>query len=187
MVEWKGDAVPLKMFGIAVLLLISVLLPPDVCSASSQQELQLKGVFVLNFAKLTEWPADILTEGGTFTIAIIGKEPSASFTNVLKGQTVHGATVSVRHIENAAAAKGAHLVYITASERHRLTGILRELNLQNILTVSDISGFCEAGGMIGLVPVQNRLGFEVNLASVRKTRLTVGSQLLKLAKTIFGN
>ncbi len=176
----------LKMVAIAVLLLVFTLSPPVVCSAQPQ-EAQLKAVFVLNFAKLTEWPDDIRTDAGTFTVAILGKEPPAAFINMLKGQTVHGARVNVRHIEEVAEVKGAHLVYISASERNRLTRILRELNQQNILTVSDMSGFCESGGMIGLVPVQNRLGFEVNLASVRKTKLAVGSQLLKLAKTIYGN
>lgn len=177
----------LRIFAIAVLMQLAFILSPqDGCSAQPQES-QLKAVFVLNFAKLTEWPADSRIEGGTFTIAIIGKESSATFTNMLKGQMVHGARVNVWHAEEAAEVKGAHLVYISASERNRLSGILRELNQQNILTVSDIAGFCEAGGMIGLVPVQNRLGFEVNLASVRKTRLAVGSQLLKLAKTIFGN
>lgn len=176
----------LKMVAIAVLLLVFTL-PPPVARSAQPQETQLKAVFVLNFAKLTEWPADIRSEAGTFTIAILGKEPPAAFINMLKGQTVHGALVNVRHIEEVAEVKGAHLVYISASERNRLTRILRELNQQNILTVSDMSGFCESGGMIGLVPVQNRLGFEVNLASVRKTKLAVGSQLLKLAKTIYGN
>lgn len=177
----------LKIYGIAVLLLLAFTLPPPSAAYSAQtQESQLKAVFVLNFAKLTEWPNDLHADGATFTIAIIGKEPSAAFTNMLKGKTVHGARVNVRHIEDVAEANGANLVYINASERHRLTGILRELNKQDILTVSDIAGFCETGGMIGLVPVQSRLGFEVNLVSVRKTRLTVGSQLLKLAKTVIG-
>lgn len=181
----------LKICGIAPLLLLALALPP--CSDAystpqgSPQESQLKAVFVLNFAKLTEWPEDLRAEGANFTIAIVGKEPPAPFINMLKGQTVHGARVSVRQIEEISEAKGAHLVYITTSERHRITTILRELNQQNILTVSDMTGFCEAGGMIGLVPVQNRLGFEVNLSSVRKARLTVSSRLLKLARTIFGN
>jgi len=176
-----------KIFGIAVLLLLAFILPSPTAYSAPPEESQLKAVFVLNFAKLTEWPANLQAEGGTFTIAILGKVPPAAFTNILKGQMVHGARVSVRNIEEVAEAKGSHLVYISSSERHNLTKIIRELNQQNILTVSDIAGFCEAGGMIGLVPIQNRLGFEVNLASVRKTRLAVGSQLLKLAKTIIGN
>jgi hypothetical protein len=78
-------------------------------------------------------------------------------------------------------------VYISPSERQRVSAILRELRQQNILTVSDIDGFCEAGGMIGLVPIQNRLGFEINLGAVRQAQLTVSSQLLKLARTIHGH
>lgn len=177
----------IKIYRIAALLLLAFALQiMPAAHAAQPQESQLKAVFVLNFAKLTVWPADIHADGTPFTIAVLGKESSA-FINVLKGQTVHGSRVSVRQIEEVAECKGAHLVYVSSSERHHLPGILRELNQQNILTVSDIAGFCEAGGMIGLVPVQNRLGFEVNLASVRKTRLTVRSQLLKLAKNIFGN
>jgi hypothetical protein len=154
--------------------------------AAQSDETQLKAVFVLNFAKLTEWPATAADENGTFSIAILGKAPPSVFLKTLQSQTIHGVKVSVRHIEEAGEAKGVRLVFVSSADRHRLSGVLRELNQQNILTVSDMPGFCEAGGMIGLIPVQNRLGFEVNLAAARKSRLTLSSQLLKLAKTIHG-
>ena len=178
----------LKLFRIAVLLLVVFVwrVPTTVFSAQPDES-QLKAVFVLNFAKLTEWPADIHAEGNTFTITILGKVPSTTFINMLKGQTVHGASVTVKHIDNVRQAKDSQLLYVSESERHHLTAILKDINQQNILTISDIAGFCEAGGMIGLVPVQSRLGFEVNVAAVRKTHLSVSSQLLKLARTIFGN
>ena len=178
----------LKLSACVVLILLACgLYTPQMLYSGQQDESQLKAVFVLNFAKLTEWPVDSSADSGTFTIAILGKVPSSTFITTLQSQTIHGAKVNVRHIETVAAAKGVRLVYITGSERQRLSGILREFSHQNILTVSDISGFCDAGGMIGLVPIQNRLGFEVNLASVRKTRISVSSQLLKLAKTIVSN
>jgi hypothetical protein len=144
-------------------------------------------VFVLNFAKLTEWPVDIYADGSTFTIAILGKVPSASFIDVLQGRPVHGASITVKHVDNVRQAKGSQLLYVSDSERQRLPGILKEVSQYSILTVSDMHGFSEAGGMIGLLPVQNRLGFEVNLAAVRKARLSVSSQVLKLARTIFNN
>ncbi|NVN91074.1 MAG: YfiR family protein [Desulfuromonadales bacterium] len=169
-----------------VLLLLLVFIPhPATCAR--QDEYQVKAAFVLNFAKLTEWPNESQVEKDSFTIAILGKTPSDSFVNTLKSQTVHGNKVIVRHIDGTEEAKNARLVYISASERHHLSGILRELRQLNVLTVSDINGFCEFGGMIGLVPVQNRVGFEVNLAAVRKAHLSISSQLLKLAKTVLGN
>jgi len=177
----------LKLARIVVLTLVVSGLKLLPLSASPSDESQLKAVFVLNFAKLTEWPAGGTVDGNTFTIAVLGKAPSATFNKLLKGQTVHGRAVTVKHIDNVRQVKEPQLLYLSDVERQRLPGILKEVGQQSVLTVSDMTGFCEAGGMIGLIPVQNRLGFEVNLAAVRKARLSVSSQLLKLAKTIFGN
>jgi hypothetical protein len=168
-----------------ILLLLGLQMPPIVDSAQPE-EYQLKAVFVLNFAKLTEWPADLHADTRTFTIAVLGKLPSTTFISLLKGQTVHGANVVVKHVDNVRQAKDAQLLYISESERSHLPGILKEAGQYCLLAVSDITGFCEAGGMIGLIPVQNRLSFEINVASIRKARLSVNSQLLKLAKVLYG-
>jgi hypothetical protein len=178
----------LKVYEIVLLILLAsgLHMPPAACSAQPDES-QLKALFVLNFAKLTEWPADTHVDGSTFTIAILGKVPSDSFTNMLKGRTVHGASITIRLVDNVRQAKDSQLIYVSDSERRRLPGILKEVSQYSILTVSDMPGFSEAGGMIGMLPVQNRLGFEVNLAAVRKARLTVSSQVLKLAKTVFNN
>jgi len=167
-----------------LLMLVLVLCTAPIAESASSDEAQLKAVFVLNFAKLTEWPSDAVSEGGKFTIAILGKAPPTAFIQMLKGQMVHGASITVRMVENARQAKDCQLLYVSGSERHTVPVILKDLGQSPILMVSDMTGFCDAGGMIGLVPVQNRLGFEVNVAAVRKARLTVSSQLLKLAKNI---
>jgi hypothetical protein len=178
----------LKLLGIVVLMLLAfgVNVPSNAFGIQTEES-QLKAVFVLNFAKLTEWPADSRVDSKIFTIAVLGKAPSDTFIKTLQSQTVRGAKVSVRLISEADETKGARLVYIDGSERHRLTRILKGISHQGILTVSDISGFCEAGGMIGLEPLEDRLSFVVNVAAVRKAGLTVSSQLLKLAKTVLGN
>jgi hypothetical protein len=155
--------------------------------AAQPNEYQVKAVFVLNFCKLSEWPRDAIAEKGTFPIAIIGRVSSTAFENTLRGQTVHGAHVTVRHIDEPEEAAGCRLVFITASERHRLSGILRELRQFNVLTVSDMEDFCDAGGMIALLTGMNKIKFEVNLAAVRKVRINVSSRLLALAEHVYGN
>ena len=50
-----------------------------------------------------------------------------------------------------------------------------------VLTVSDIPRFAERGGMIGLVNQADRIRFEVNVAPVEDSGLTVSSELLKVA------
>lgn len=178
------------MSGRGILLLLIMLLilaTPNCADAVKQDEYQVKAVFVLNFAKLTEWPAAPPGDSEPFTIAILGKPPSVTFMTTLKSALIRGAKTSVRHIESAAEAQGSRLVYISASEGHRAAALLKEFRQQGVLTVSDMEGFCEAGGMIQLVRIQNRIGFDVNLTAVRRARLTLSSQLLKLARVIHGN
>jgi hypothetical protein len=170
-----------------LMIMFLVLAISRTTGAARQDEYQVKAVFILNFAKLTEWPVAPSGGGEQFTIAILGKAPAPAFMTTLRGVLIHGVKSSVRHVASAAEAEGSHLLYIAASERRNVAALLRELRQQSILTVSDMEGFCEAGGMIQLVRVQNRVGFEVNLAAVRRTRLMLSSQLLKLAGKIHGN
>jgi hypothetical protein len=169
-----------------LLLLIAVTIPHQ-AAGEKLDEYQIKAGFVLNFAMLTEWPADSPVDKDSFSIAILGKTPSNTFVNTLKSMLFHGIKVTVRHADSVEEAKNCRLIFISASERNHLSGILRDLQHQNVLTVSDMNGFCEAGGMIGLVQVQNRIGYEVNLAAVRKAHLSISSQMLKLAKKVYGN
>lgn len=181
---------PLPKMGWGISLLLTMLLilalPPHAIPAK-QDEYQVKGVFVLNFAKLTEWPAAAPGDAEPLAIAILGRPPADTFMATLRGAVIRGARTSVRHVASTAEARGAHLLYISASERRQVSALLKELRHQSVLTVSDMEGFCEAGGMIQLVRIQNRIGFEVNLAAVRRARLTLSSQLLKLAREIHGN
>jgi hypothetical protein len=50
-----------------------------------------------------------------------------------------------------------------------------------ILTVSELPGFAESGGMIELYQMDDRIRFKVNLQSIREAGLELSSSLLKLA------
>ena len=169
-----------------LLLVLAAAAPPPV-AGEKLDEYQVKAGFVLNFALLSEWPAETQVDKEPFSIAILGKVPAPIFVSTLKSLTFRGNKVTVKHIDSAEEAKNVRLVFVSASERNHLPAILKELHRLNVLTVSDMSGFCEAGGMIGLLALQNRIGYEVNLAAVRRARFSMSSQMLKLAKKIYSN
>ena len=171
---------------LVLLLLLGVAAPPR-AAGEKLDEYQVKAGFVLNFALLAEWPAESQVDKEAFSIAILGKVPAPIFVSTLKSLSFRGNKVTVKHIDSAEEAKNVRLVFISSSERNHLSSIIKELHHQNVLTVSDMSGFCEAGGMIGLLSLQNRIGYEVNLAAVRRARLSISSQMLKLAKKIYNN
>ena len=53
-----------------------------------------------------------------------------------------------------------------------------------MLTVSDVPGFSRNGGIIGLVLVDRRVRFEINLAHARQVGLTLRASLLDLATVV---
>ena len=55
-----------------------------------------------------------------------------------------------------------------------------------VLTISDIEGFAEAGGAIGLFVADSRLQFDANFATLQRANLKASSQALRLARTVYG-
>jgi hypothetical protein len=178
----------------ALLLVLCALLPAlSVCGsalpaeAAANSEYQVKAAFLYNFMKFVDWPSDGLGTPGTVTLGILGKDPFGEALDEVRGKTVKGRRVVVVHLRGIDELKECDLLYICASERGRLSQILRTAQNARVLTVADQDGFCQAGGMINLVFVKNRVGFEVNVAAAGRGRLRVSSQLLKLARLVLEN
>ena len=53
-----------------------------------------------------------------------------------------------------------------------------------VLTVGEVEGFAEQGGMVNLLAGPNRIVMEINREVANRAGLSVSSQLLKLAKLI---
>jgi hypothetical protein len=55
---------------------------------------------------------------------------------------------------------------------------------QGVLTVSDVEDFAKNGGMIEFVPIDNKIRFDINNTAAKRNGVKIGSQLLKLARTV---
>jgi hypothetical protein len=53
-----------------------------------------------------------------------------------------------------------------------------------VLTVADIEGFAQRGGIIDMFMVRDSVGFTVNLDAARNANLVVSSRLLALARIV---
>lgn len=148
-------------------------------------EHQVKAAFVLNFARYVEWPEKAFaSREAVLVICLIGQDSIGAALTALESRQVQGRTLKVRHGVAAEDARGCHVAVISDSEQRRLVPTLRSLAGQPVLTVSDIEGFIDAGGTIGIVPGDGRLEFEINRAALEQAQLKAGSQLLKLARNV---
>jgi hypothetical protein len=61
------------------------------------------------------------------------------------------------------------------------------MNLVNgygVLTVGETSNMLESGGAINFIVEENKVRFEINLTAARDEKLTIRSQLLRLATKV---
>lgn len=154
---------------------------------SQPSEYELKAAFLYNFIKFTEWPAGEMGKpDDPFVIAVVGKDPFGRVLDrTVEGERVHERAIVVRRYPKMdAAAADSHVLFIGASEAKSLPAILKQLEGDAVLTVSDMSDFAGAGGMIYLKKDNNRIAFEINLSAAKKVKLSLNAQLLKLATIV---
>jgi hypothetical protein len=154
------------------------------CATNASSEYQVKAAFLYNFLKFVDWPTDGISSPSTIAVGILGRDPFDDALEPLNGKIAKGRRVTVLHFRSVEEARGVDLLFICASEKGRLSHILKTFHNSHVLTVGDTEGFCQAGGMINLVFIKNRVGFDVNIAAANRARLRISSQLLKLARSV---
>jgi hypothetical protein len=155
--------------------------------AAPPTEYQLKAAFLLNFARYVEWPAAKAAPGSPIRICVLGRDPFGTALAAVDGRQAQGRDVRVRVLDAADSATDCHVVFIAESEEKRVPLLLRNLAGKGVLTVSDIDGFAEAGGAVGLVNEDDRVRFDINVGTLQRENLKASAQLLRLGRTLVGH
>jgi len=141
------------------------------------REDQLKTVYLLHFAELTEWP-----ESTPITICLYGHSPLRTYLPILKGLKVHGQAVNVAS-GNPPPIRHCQILFV--SDPNSLNqALLTTAKSQHILLVSDTDNFAHNGGMIQFALRDNKLKLVVNMTSVKEAGLKLSSKLLRMAEIL---
>jgi YfiR/HmsC-like len=139
----------------------------------------VKVAFIYNFAKFISWPKPATTK--SIVIGILGTDPFGPALKSIKGKTVCNRTLEIRPVLTVKEAQQCDLLFIAQSEKNRLQHWLNILGQLPILTISDLPGFIEQGGMLELTEIDQRIRFAVNLDTIHAASLNLDAQLLNLA------
>lgn len=152
--------------------------------ASPLSEYQVKAAFLYNFGKFITWPETVLpASGNQFKLCILGNDPFDNrLTLMMQGKTIQGKPVLVTPMQEIPELNSCHLLFISPSEQGRLAEIFRSLKGSNTLTVGEMPGFLEKGGMIFLYIEDNRVQFNINTNATSGAHLKISSQLINLVK-----
>ena len=156
------------------------------CCRAELPELQVKSDYVFNFIKFAEWPDRALKTGDKLRLCVIGNNELLASLATLNGRKAGEHELLVMRADRSEVWNTCHVLYIGEHEQRRLASIIKSLGTAPVLTISDIPGFAERGGGIGLLNRNNKMLFEVNLAATRQAGLRLSGQMLNLASNIFG-
>lgn len=146
---------------------------------------ELKAAFLFNFARFTEWPAEVLPAGSPLVLCVIGDADVAqSLTRAVQGKSIDGHAVVARRVGDDAVLKVCHLIYGSGIEGRRARQVLDALKDAPVLTVSDTAAFTAAGGTAYLFMEGERMRFAVNVDAAQRASLRISAQLLSLARIV---
>jgi hypothetical protein len=161
----------------------AVLAPP--ASHAENREYQLKSAFLFNFIKFVDWPAQALPESNpNIRVCVAGRAALAAVQETINGKPVKGKTVVVAPFNGPQDLGNCQVLFISAGEQGRAKSILDAARNASVLTVGESEGFTHSGGIINFTSESNKIRFEINPEAAERSRLSVSSQLLKLAKVV---
>ena len=173
-----------------LVLVLTGILPslPRAYAQSSLSEPQVKALFLFNFAKYVEWPAEAFSgPSAPITIGIVGDSPCAEYLQkTIEGKTVSERPIVFKLVEKTADMERCQILFIGESEKKRLEEVLAQLKGQPVLTVGESEQFAQRNGMIGFVKREGRVRLAINLAAARRAKLEISSKLLSVADDVIG-
>ena len=150
------------------------------------KEYQIKAAFLFNFAQFVEWPSAAFADASApISIGVLGDDPFGPVLDqTVQGETINHRKLIIQRSQRVEDLKGCHLVFISKSEKSRLTDIFDSLGSASILTVSETENFARRGGIINFYLDGNKVRFEINADAAQRKGIKISSQLLKLGKVI---
>ena len=141
-----------------------------------------KAEFLLSLPSHVEWPERAFaSDAAPFVIGVMGDNPfGAALSNAAAGRAFLGRPVELRELANPTQAAGCHLVFWSRNASSSLAQTLPTLDGLPVLTVSEIPGFPERGGMINLAALEGRVRLEINRQAAERAGLKIRANLLRL-------
>jgi hypothetical protein len=157
--------------------------------SSDSSEYLIKAGFIYNFAKFVEWPTAAFAQPDSpIVIGVLGTDPfGAIIDRIVADKKIGARGFVVKRLKwgkDLKELRECQILFISSSERVHIDDVLQAVKGLPILTVGEIPGFAERGGIIRFTLEDNRVRFEVNVEAARQVELNISSRLLTLARII---
>ena len=163
-----------------ILVFSFLLLPFSVTLAQNEM---FKALFMYNFTKNVEWPAEM--RQGDFVIVVLGDSPViGELEKVAATKKVGQQNIVVKKAANVGAIDKCHILYLPEGKSGDFGAVLSKVEGKSVLLVTDKSGLAQQGACINYVIVGGKLNFEINKSRFQKQGLQMANALANLGIVI---
>lgn len=167
-------------------LLLCLVLSTGQARAQALQldEQKAKAGLVYNFLKYTQWNSESLPiKRERLQVCLFGYGSMTEYIRQMEGRVAQQYGISIARKSAGDDVADCSLAFIHRSEDTNLDALISALKGKNILTVSDITGFTQRGGMVELATREDkRIHLYINTRLVNEEGLRIQSRLLNLAE-----
>ena len=157
---------------------------------SDSQEYLIKAGFLYKFLFFVEWPTEVIMKSSdSITIGILGRDPFGDAFEPIEGDIIHNRNIVIKHFEKNVSAdylKQCNLIFISSSIKDNTETILQSIKEYPVLTISEVAGFVDQGGMVNFIMKENRVRFEINREAAERVGIKFRSKLLRVAERVVG-
>ena len=152
-------------------------------SSPEYMSYKVKSAYLYNFMRLVDWPADSFNKPDSpITTCILGDDPFGSTLDGIKKKTSQGRLLSIVNLsEINEVTDNCQLLFISSSEEPRFETIFSQTGTSPILTVGELDGFIQQGGIIEFVMEADKVRFKINLKRANQAGMKINDRLLKIA------
>jgi len=159
---------------------------PPAIAQDVPPEYQLKAAFLYHFPQFVDWPPRVLAPDRPVSICVLSPNPFGRVLDEMAdGASIASHPLVVRSVEATGRVDSCQVLFLSGKAPGRDL-VLKRVSGLPVLTVSDDDHFLDAGGMIELRVVSNKVRFDVSLAAARSSGLHLSAQLLRLASHVRG-
>jgi hypothetical protein len=142
----------------------------------------LKAAFIYRFALFTEWPSETLPPAAPLTMCVVGDTAVRdALERTVRGLAVNGHAAVVTFGQPNQPLPRCHILYVSDVPSAQAARVVAGLRGLPVLTISDLEGFNDMGGIAELFYEAGPLRFSIRLDAV-PAGLQLSSKLLQLAR-----
>lgn len=184
----KMQAVEYCVRRVAITLICCLLwmpLPVGGAGPVTGPEYDVKIGFIYNFAKFVEWPQEAYEKSpDALVLCFASDDPSADVFYKLEGKIIRGRKLKVVAYQEGACLAESQILFLATQDKEFIQQVLSLAKGHAVLTIGEIDGFTQWGGIINFFRENNRLRFKINIDAARQEGLKMSSQLLGSAQIV---